>query len=256
MFKKVTFINVGGVIAGTVKEAFKRAQMDVNDVEPKAEVIRQLVGTRDVIVILLGDYPHNNEDFYKELSNLCSMQDRLFILGEQLQINDFKKLVPGVIISKEFRRPFNTNDIVEAIEAHDVDESSVINRKKILVIDDDPIYLRSVKQWLSGDFAVSVVSSGFEAIKYLINATPDLILLDYQMPAANGPTVFSMIRDNEATKNIPIIFLTGKSDKESVMKVLELKPDGYLLKKMNGLQIHRAIKEYFESPDHKIRNNF
>ena len=50
------------------------------------------------------------------------------------------------------------------------------------------------------------------------------------MPVTDGPQVLEMLMSDEETKGIPVIFLTGKDDKESVMSVLALKPEGYVLK--------------------------
>lgn len=58
----------------------------------------------------------------------------------------------------------------------------------------------------------------------------DLILLDYEMPVVDGPQVLQMLRQEPATSNIPVIFLTGNGTKEAVARVMELKPDGYILK--------------------------
>ena len=59
----------------------------------------------------------------------------------------------------------------------------------------------------------------------------DLILLDYLMPDMDGPQALTLLRANSDYKNIPVIFLTGVSEKETVIKTLvELKPEGYVLK--------------------------
>ena len=69
------------------------------------------------------------------------------------------------------------------------------------------------------------------------------------MPITDGPTVLEMIKSEETTEDIPVIFLTGKGDKESVMKVVSLKPNGYLLKTLNQYELLKAIREFFESID-------
>ncbi len=89
--------------------------------------------------------------------------------------------------------------------------SSINNRKKnILIVDDDPTFLKTVKGWLSGDFRVNIVNSGMQAITFIAKHTPDLILLDYEMPVTTGPQVLEMIRSESATGTIPVMFLTGK----------------------------------------------
>ena len=73
-----------------------------------------------------------------------------------------------------------------------------------------------------------------QAISFLLKVKEgeevDLILLDYEMPVVDGPQVLQMLRQEEATSKIPVVFLTGNGTKEAVARVMQLKPDGYILK--------------------------
>jgi len=73
-----------------------------------------------------------------------------------------------------------------------------------------------------------------------------MILLDYEMPVTSGPQVLEMIRSETRTGTIPVIFLTGKGDRESVVKVLALKPDGYLLKSTDKATLLKSLEDFFE----------
>ena len=68
------------------------------------------------------------------------------------------------------------------------------------------------------------------AISLLTQHHVDLILLDYEMPVVSGLQVLEMLRSEPATANIPVIFLTAKDDRETVMKVVAAHPEKYLLK--------------------------
>ena len=102
--------------------------------------------------------------------------------------------------------------------------------KNILIVDDDPAYAGMVKAWIKDFYHVDIVTAGVQAITFLAKKKVDLILLDYEMPIVDGPQVLQMLRQEEETANIPVIFLTGVSTKEGVQRVMALKPDGYLLK--------------------------
>ena len=65
------------------------------------------------------------------------------------------------------------------------------------------------------------------------------------MPVTSGPQVLEMLRADEETKAIPVIFLTGKSDRESVMAVLSLKPEGYFLKSIEREELLNNLKDFF-----------
>ena len=90
-----------------------------------------------------------------------------------------------------------------------------------------------------------MANSGLQAIKYLGKSKVDLILLDHEMPVTSGPQVLEMLRSDPETSSIPVIFLTGKSDKESVMAVVELRPEGYFLKNIKKEELLEKLKEFF-----------
>jgi putative two-component system response regulator len=89
-------------------------------------------------------------------------------------------------------------------------------KKRIIVVDDEPDHLFSVKQVLEGKdnkFEVICASSGLQCLELLKNdEIPDLILLDIMMPKMDGWTLNKQIKSNPLWKNIPIIFLSAKSD--------------------------------------------
>ena len=118
-------------------------------------------------------------------------------------------------------------------------------KKSILVIDDDPGYLSLVREWLKDTYRVGMANSGTLGIRYLERNQVDLILLDYEMPEMSGPEVFEKIRGSEKTSAVPVMFLTGKDDKDSVMSVLALKPDGYFLKSIEKNELLQRLREFF-----------
>ena len=123
--------------------------------------------------------------------------------------------------------------------------SQLTKKKNILIVDDDVSYMTMIMGWLKDIYRVSVANSGMQAITWLAKNSVDLILLDYEMPVTSGPQVLEMIKSDPAMYNIPVIFLTGKDDKESIMKVLELKPAGYLLKKVDRKGLLQALSNHF-----------
>ena len=88
-----------------------------------------------------------------------------------------------------------------------------------------------------------MVTNGKIARKFLENKHTDLILLDYEMPVENGPEVFHKIKDNPALAEIPIVFLTGVSDKDKIRQALMLKPQGYLLKPIEKDKLFTIIEK-------------
>ena len=117
--------------------------------------------------------------------------------------------------------------------------------KTILIVDDDPTALRQMKNLLSSRYKIFVANSGMNAITILAKNQIDLILLDYEMPVVDGPKVLEMLRNDPNANSIPVMFLTAKGDKESIMNVVSLKPEKYLLKTMAPREIMDAIDEFF-----------
>ncbi len=103
-------------------------------------------------------------------------------------------------------------------------------RKHVLVVDDNAMMLKMLKEHLHDKYDVATAASGRVALKFLERKTTDLILLDYEMPEESGPAVLEQLRASEATKDIPVIFLTGVTDTRKIKEALSLKPQNYLLK--------------------------
>jgi len=121
----------------------------------------------------------------------------------------------------------------------------VPQRKHILVVDDAPMMLKTIKEYLHGDYDIATAVSGAIALKFLEKKKTNLILLDYEMPVENGPAVLEKLRANPVTRNIPVVFLTGVSEREKIQEALALKPQGYLLKPIDREKlldvIHKVI---------------
>lgn len=119
-------------------------------------------------------------------------------------------------------------------------------RKHILVVDDDPVMLKVLKEHLHDEYDVATAINGKVALKFLENKKTDLILLDYEMPVENGAAVLEKLRANESTSKLPVIFLTGVTDREKITKVLSMKPQGYLLKPIDKDKLFDSINEIFK----------
>lgn len=169
----------------------------------------------------------------------------IFLIGNLQELDAIRSIIPRHVIQQEFKRPINVNELVETLDNF-LKNFAKENKKKILVVDDSGAMLRSVKEWLSESYQVILANSGAMAIKYLAINRPDLVLLDYEMPVVDGKQVLEMIRSEHEFTDIPVIFLTSKDDRESVMNVMSLKPEGYLLKTMKPEQIVKAVDDFFE----------
>ena len=181
---------------------------------------------------LFGIMDLRENDAYKYLP--------LLLIGDEKNYEVFEQNVhPGSdrSIDSEADEEDIKNAILGIIDLRQVEE------KHILVIDDDPVLLRSMRSYLEEDYMVTVVRSGKMALKFMEKQTPDLIFLDYMMPEWDGASTFQLIRSTPNGKKIPIVFLTGVADKDKVMECLALKPQGYLVKPVTKAAVLTKLKE-------------
>ncbi|MDE6700274.1 MAG: response regulator [Acetatifactor sp.] len=137
--------------------------------------------------------------------------------------------------------------MVESTEEEPVEEEPVVPlRKHILVVDDDPMMLKLIKEHLHEDYDVATAVNGKIALKFLERRTTDLILLDYEMPTENGPAILEKLRAEKSTKDIPVIFLTGVKERDKIHTALSLKPQGYLLKPIDHKKLLEAINKILQ----------
>ena len=101
----------------------------------------------------------------------------------------------------------------------------------VAVVDDDITNLKIAGTILSRhDMRVTALRSGQSLLNYLETNLPDLILLDIRMPELDGFETMKLLKARPVVSDIPVIFLTGVGTREGVARVMELKPDGYILK--------------------------
>ena len=179
------------------------------------------------------------------IENLFEKEAFLILVGEQDDINFVCDHIPKELLYKVYNRPVDNAKYVEEISEYFDKVDTGEFKKSILIVDDDPQYLSIVRSWLKDFYKVTMANSGLQAIKYLGKNKVDLILLDHEMPVTSGPQVLEMLRSDPETSSIPVMFLTGKSDKESVMAVVSLKPEGYFLKTIQKDELLEKLAEFF-----------
>lgn len=120
-------------------------------------------------------------------------------------------------------------------------------KNKILLVEDSDQIRNVYKGRLMLDgYDVADVSSAMDAIKYLREELPDLILLDLVMPVMDGFKLLKMIRETSSLSHLPVIILSAKGASEEIEKALHLGISGYLIKTTTSpVKLSQEIKEYF-----------
>jgi CheY-like chemotaxis protein len=187
-----------------------------------------------------------DEDIIHFISDkLEEYSHQIIIIGEQEDTEHIRAHFPGEHVYMTFSRPVDNKRFAEAVTEYFEKADLGMFKRSILIVDDDPQYLTMVREWLKGTYKVAMANSGLQAIKWLGKNKVDLILLDHEMPVTSGPQVLEMLRSDEETRSIPVMFLTGKRDKESVMAVVALRPEGYFLKDIKKDELLEKLGEFF-----------
>tara|TARA_B100001964_G_C14191720_1_gene581388 strand:+ start:806 stop:1168 length:363 start_codon:yes stop_codon:yes gene_type:complete len=119
-----------------------------------------------------------------------------------------------------------------------------MDRRTVLVVDDTEANVDILVEALSADYEVSVAMDGLDALESVGDEPPDLVLLDIMMPEMDGYEVCRRLKADDATKNIPVIFITGLNDEESTGKGLELGAVDYITKPFNSSEVIGKVKKY------------
>lgn len=102
---------------------------------------------------------------------------------------------------------------------------------KVLIIEDDVTMLELLRVHLKAvGHAVRVASDAADGIRYILADKPDLILSDVGMPYLDGMELLRALRSDASTMRIPVIFLTGRDDDETLVKARQLGVDDFLTK--------------------------
>ena len=208
--------------------------------------VQKLYGLRNEFEVVLLYMENKTQGYEQILSYLGDKAIKeglpVFYIGDDWA--GLKTIMPENIIGEIFERPVDVKFSAKKIDEY-IKEHGKHAAKKILVVDDSGAILRSLKTWLEDKYEVILANSGERAIKCLAAIRPDLVLLDYEMPVMDGRQVLERMRSEEEFCDIPVTFLTSKNDKDSIMKVMELKPEGYILKTTPPKQLLQEIGAFF-----------
>ena len=171
------------------------------------------------------------------------------LIGESKYQADFLAEIPKLKKYPWINRPIDMKALEDALVQEMEREEIPERKKRILIVDDDPSYAKMIREWIKTDYRVDIVTAGMQAITFLLKVPEDdridMILLDYEMPVVDGPQVLQMLRQESATADIPVVFLTGNGTREAVSRVMALKPEGYILKSTSKADLMDFLEKKF-----------
>lgn len=225
----------------------------------------------DVFVYCLyGESPDDIKRFDNVEQRIEELGVPIIIVGNREECEQYKKIVPTTQATF-FQRPISAqkleHSIVDLLDKRGTKKKSAESaaasgsaavdlvmpvlqvevpkppaRKHILIVDDDSSVLKLLKGYLAERYDVATAINGKVAMKFLETKRTDMVLLDYEMPEENGAAVLRKIRENNKTRNIPVVFLTGITERGKIQEILALKIQGYLLKPIDMEKVSSTIK--------------
>ncbi len=122
---------------------------------------------------------------------------------------------------------------------------------KVMIADDHSLMREGIKQLIEFDGSIEVIaeaSNGVECLEKLEKLSPDVLLLDINMPEKNGIEVLEILK--EKNSNIKVLVLTVHSDVEYLLKAIDIGADGYILKDSEFAELKRAINAVYDGENY------
>lgn len=119
-----------------------------------------------------------------------------------------------------------------------------MKKKRILIIEDEPYMVELLKTRLeANNYEVIVAYDGMEGWRKARNEYPDLILLDIMLPGMDGFKICKLLKHDVRYRNVPIIMLTARANKEDMMMGKEAGADAYIAKPFDSKLLIQKIEE-------------
>lgn len=139
----------------------------------------------------------------------------------------------------------NSGDEHNDIQQEAGDEvSSDVQLKKVLVIDDDPFTLDLLRKMLRSICDVVTATNGVDGLELIKTSDIDLVLLDWMMPEMDGLSVLYKLMSNEETKDIPVLFISSKTDQTSIDKALSVGAKDYISKPFRKKDLINTVQAH------------
>ena len=121
-------------------------------------------------------------------------------------------------------------------------------KKNILIIDDNPDTLEILRLVFQGEgYTVETASDGETGLEKAMEGKAGIVLLDMMLPKMNGIELCRRLKEDEATRRVPIIIITAKSDFEARQGAIASGADAYLLKPFDPIEMVERVKKMLEN---------
>jgi DNA-binding response OmpR family regulator len=118
-----------------------------------------------------------------------------------------------------------------------------LSRRRVFVVDDDPAMVEAVVAVLSPEgYRVEGTSDSGEALRSVLSAPPDLLVLDVNMPGLNGWELCDIMRRQTATRDVPVLFLTGRTEMRDQITAMQVGGSDHLKKPFRADDLRGKVR--------------
>lgn len=196
-------------------------------------------GARFIVDIPKGDAHYSDEVLDRRFKDLPVAIKRRITDTEEPRVQD---------VVSDFRRLHLVDLEKVKIGSEEVDRTK-IHDALLLVIDDNPEFLKLLKILLSDEFDLILCTSAEEGLSLLKEKNPDLVLCDVQMPGMDGFTFANKVKADESTKHVPIILVTALAGAEMLSEGIQAGADDYISKPFDSLELKARIRSMLRIRD-------
>ena len=234
-----------------------------NNLTKYAEIIEAITGGDTVLAHRLVHTLKGNAGFIGE----TELQKAAAVVESRLEdekvpvavevLNNLESELTSVL---EKLRPLLTKDSSTEFEYTNIEDGEIdkIKQNTILVVDDEETNIMVLSHILDPYYTVYASKEGIDAIAAAEDLLPDIILLDIVMPDMDGYEVLEKLKESEKTKDIPVIFLTSKTDPESEVKGLGAGAIDYIFKPfrrellLKRVDLHLQLKTHTDDLEKEV----
>jgi DNA-binding response OmpR family regulator len=219
----------------------------------QADVATDLSQARDAIacnrpdVVLLDlCLPESADNSFELLAELTTMQPPIPVVVFTAQESFAQRVKVARLGGRGFlQKPVSPKGVMEAI-AQILQQSNTIEAK-LLVVDDDPQLLDFVRTLLAPwGFNLTLLDDPRQFWDILEGTTPDLLILDIQMPEVNGIELCQVVRNDPHWSELPVLFLSARTDAQTVQQVFTIGADDYVSKPIVGPELVARVLNRLE----------
>lgn len=129
------------------------------------------------------------------------------------------------------------------------------NRQRVLVVDDDQVMCEYLCTEMGNDYHMSKCADGKEALSFILEHTPDLVISDVVMPEMDGITLCRRVKQNVNINHIPVVLLTARKEEQHNLEGLGIGADAYIVKPFNIEIVRKTVQSIIKNRE-MLRNSY